>query len=242
MKNTKEPAAIKRYIEIKHNQINISLALSALTLMLLGMSRPAGAETLYSLNDLGPISEVGADNLHINNSGQVIGTSVSAMNSFRTAPNSPINQETDDLGNLGGGNSYARGINKSGQVVGDSGTASREFHAFRTAPNSLINPETDDLGTLGGGNSYARGINKSGQVVGDSGTASGEFHAFRTAPNSPINPETDDLGTLGGRSVTVGGDISSSANDINESGQVVGFSRTAGTPQVPARVSASNFV
>ena len=194
MKNTKEPAAIKRYIEIKHNQINISLALSALTLMLLGMSRPAGAETLYSLNDLGPISEVGADNLHINNSGQVIGTSVSAMNSFRTAPNSPINQETDDLGNLGGGNSYARGINKSGQVVGDSGTAS------------------------------------------------GEFHAFRTAPNSPINPETDDLGTLGGRSVTVGGDISSSANDINESGQVVGFSRTAGTPQVPARVSASNFV
>ena len=55
MKNTKEPAAIKRYTEIKHNQVNISLALSDLTLMLLGMSRPAGAETVYSLTDLGSI-------------------------------------------------------------------------------------------------------------------------------------------------------------------------------------------
>jgi len=138
MKNTKEPAAIKPCIKSKHNQVNISLALSALTLMLLGMSRPAGAETLYSLTDLGSIPNSFA--YGINNSGQVIVTELIfglSSKGFRAAPNSLINQAMD-LGTLGGSSSVANGINKAGQVVGQSNTASGQDHAYRTAANTIL--------------------------------------------------------------------------------------------------------
>ncbi len=67
--------------------------------------------------------------------------------------------------------------------------------------------------------STAYGINNSGQVVGQSIVPSIDVfrsNAFRTAPNSAIAPATDNLGTLGGNSST--------AYDINDSGQVVGES------------------
>jgi probable HAF family extracellular repeat protein len=76
-----------------------------------------------------------------------------------------------------------------------------------------------DLGTLGGSWSYANGINASRQVVGRANTSSNGDHAFRTAPNSPINPATDDLWSDSPPGFAFEYNW---ANDINDSGQVVG--------------------
>jgi probable HAF family extracellular repeat protein len=123
-----------------------------------------------------------------------------------------------DLGTLGGSLSRATAINRFGQVVGSSTTASGQRHSFRTAANSSINIFTDDLGTLGGLETYATDINASGRAVGRSRLGTGAFHAFRTSPNAPIDAATDDLGTFGG--------LSSQAGGINDAGQVTGSADT----------------
>ncbi|MBI5747805.1 MAG: hypothetical protein HZA00_01680 [Nitrospinae bacterium] len=72
-----------------------------------------------------------------------------------------ISYTITDLGTLPGGNqSYAYGINNSGQVVGSAFTEAGYYHAFLYSGGVM-----QDLGTLGGTHSFASGINDSGQVV-----------------------------------------------------------------------------
>lgn len=190
-------------------------------LIVLGVVQCASQE--YTIIDLGTETTV----VGINNSGQIVGwirNSDGSTCSYRTAPNTPVNCSTDDLGSfLSDDWCVVGGINDSGQVVGECTAAVNPltYHAFRTAPNSLINQSSDDLGTLGGRLSFARAINASGRATGSANnTGDATVHAFRTAPNASIDPAADDLGTLGG--------ILSVGYGINRFGQVAGYSFTPG--------------
>ncbi len=74
-----------------------------------------------------------------------------------------------------------------------------------------------DLGTLGGTGSIATGINDLGQIVGGARTAGGEAHAFVYEDGEMLR-------------IGVPGPLSA-AQDINNSGQVVGFSGPATDPR-----------
>ena len=100
---------------------------------------------------------------------------------------------------LGGTGSTATGINRWGDVVGNTGT--RGF--------AWLGGKYVDLGTLGGANSTANGINDARQIVGGSDTAAGQFHAYVYAGGG-----MSDLGTLGGNR--------SEAFAINNLGVIVG--------------------
>lgn len=114
-----------------------------------------------------------------------------------------------DLGTLGGSFSSANGINSAGDVVGFSSLDDDDVVSARAF--LYANGVMRDLGALGEGNvSEATAINDRGQITGHSWVA-GNSHAFLYEQGA-----MRDLGTLGGRY--------SFAYDINNAGQVVGWS------------------
>jgi probable HAF family extracellular repeat protein len=150
----------------------------------------------------------------LNDEGVAVGQSLAPDGNFRAFASYP-DGTVRDLGALGIFDSYARGINNSGVVVGDSGVEpNNQNHAFRYAG---VGP-MQDLGTLGGSISIAFDINDNGLVVGWSYTAGNLVpRAFRSfGPGS-----MQGLGALPG-----GGDSSASA--VSDQGVIVGGARAIG--------------
>ena len=113
-----------------------------------------------------------------------------------------------NLGTLGGSESRAYSINNSGQVVGESNTATNGFRGFLYSAGAMT-----DVGSLGGSTSVANWINDAGQIAGDSQTSLFRGHAFLKT-----GPAMTDLGTLGGRN--------SRAITVNNQGLVGGCADT----------------
>ena len=181
-------------------------------------STPIKASADWMITGLGTLGGTHSVAMSINDFGQVVGYSTidpndSVTRAFITGPNGV---DMTDLGAFGGSHSIAYGINNSGQVVGyDHGFSSppfkQDYYYFITGPNGIGRTSLDIFQQYG----LAKSLNDSGQVVGDFGYPNkGDHHAFITGPNGR---GMTDLGTLGGSE--------SRALDVNNLGQVVGYSK-----------------
>jgi probable HAF family extracellular repeat protein len=157
-----------------------------------------------------------------------------------------VSYNVTDLGTLGSTTSLPIGINAYGQVVGYSNVDSTSYHGFLYSGGTMA-----DLGTWGGMYSDAYDINNSGQIAGSSTYANGTGHACvwtngvatdlgvlagdTGSQASAINNSGQVVGTSSGSTrqrafLYSGGsktDISRGnawcyAEDINDSGQIVG--------------------
>lgn len=126
-----------------------------------------------SVNDVSLPGSSWAAAYAVNGSGAIAGYAMDGNGAFQAYTWWPGGAYTV-LGTLGGRNSYAFGMNDSGQVVGNSTTAPGYSRAFVWDSSGLR-----DLGTLGGLQSYAYGINNAGAAVGYSYVSgSDDTHAF----------------------------------------------------------------
>lgn len=176
---------------------------------------PNGHAFIYSngaMQDIGVLTHASYSvGQAINNLGQVAGYSqLNAQAGYKAFLYS--NGTILDLGNLGGANSYSRGINDNGLVVGYSQIASGAEHAFLFSGGTM-----HDLGILPStSSSRANAINASGKVVGYSSIAANNDLAFiYDSSNGMVN-----LNTLIDPS---SGWVLQQAADINDVGQITGY-------------------
>jgi probable HAF family extracellular repeat protein len=132
-----------------------------------------------------------------------------------------------DLGTLGGAESFADGVSADGSVViGSTRNASGQWRAFRwTAAAGM-----QDLGTLGGDRSEAYGVSEDGSVVvGSARNLSGHYRAFRWTAAGGM----EDLNITYAHVLTNGSFIDV-ARDISPDGRYIvgkGYNSSAGRPE-----------
>jgi probable HAF family extracellular repeat protein len=193
------------------------------------------------IHDLGTLGGTASFAEVLNNRGQVVGNSlndvpdpISIMGMggglTMTQTHGFIWQDgkMQDLGTLGGPDSWASFINARGQVAGASYTNDAVDPNTETPQIDLFvwqDGKMKDLGNLGGNSGYvglpgiATGINDRGEVTGGMTLADGQtVDAFLWNGHELL-----DLGSLGGGSYAEG---------INNSGEVAGFTNFRGNQNV----------
>ena len=166
--------------------------------------------------DLGP-----GQATDINGSGTVVG--FNGTRALLWAPRLGGGYETPvDLGTLGGPSSRAEAINDAGQVTGESVVVTTgDYHAYLRS-GSLMSDIHPATGPLAGGTSYAFGMNGAGNVVGQWNGVTTQSFLWTPAGGMQLLP------TLGGTQGV--------ALDMNDNGQVVGWSDPAPGQQLEAYI------
>jgi probable HAF family extracellular repeat protein len=191
----------------------LSVAASGL---IVGVTTSTGVDhaTVWSkgvMTDLGPVGQGRASRAYdVDARGQIVGSADTGG-----LPNTTVAVLWESgipsiLPSLGGTYSYARAINSSGDIVGNSGRSGDNLSQPVLWKDGLatVLPVLTELG------SQANDINDGGTIVGSSRLPSGIAHAVVWEGGSIL-----DIGTLGG--------AQSDASAINERGQVVGTSQTS---------------
>jgi probable HAF family extracellular repeat protein len=203
---------------LKPNVSAATLTFAALLTLIFGAAR--GDNSIrFGLVD--PPGTTAIEALDINEAGTIVGWGHYPRRDPQAFEmGDPFSREPEWIPPLRNGlGNYARGINESGVIVGEShvgGTTT--IHAY-TYDSRQTNPFRD-LGSLGGYKSVAYAVNDSGVVVGSStlpGALLHQTHAFLHLGSA--SDQMIDLGTLGG--------FSSSAADINNANEIVGFSHNS---------------
>ena len=205
---------------LKSKLTQAAFAALAAALLLAGLPVNARVALLpaYTIEDLGGFGGADARAYGINSSGQVAGYSMNS-GGFHRAFRFTDGGGLLDLGAIrGSAYSNAVAVNDHGQVAGngDHHPGSGDYTPFRYTDNVGVK----DLGTLPGHYaSIATGINNHGAVVGESVVIPPATltRAFRYTDGAGMQ----DLGTLGGSRT--------SAQGINDRGEVVGWAQTPTT-------------
>jgi probable HAF family extracellular repeat protein len=176
--------------------------------------------------DLGTLGGAISGATGINDRGEIVGSSYMAPGSLAYHPFLYRHGLMQDLGTLGGSRGAANAINDLGEIVGYSSTTSNlEIHPFLYSHEHM-----QDLGTLGGTqlfpggvytiDNYASAINDWGQIVGQAIITNGDSHAFVYSHEKMT--DLNRLVTLTTTNGPAGFLVLTSANGINDWGQVVG--------------------
>jgi probable HAF family extracellular repeat protein len=189
----------------------------------------------YTVTDLGTLPGGNfSQPFFITKNGQVSGSSNLADGSSHAVVWS--REQATDLGTLGGSNSIAFGVNDAGQAVGEAETSAsdpngEDFCGFGThliclpfeSANGVMNP----LSTLGGNNGVATAISSGGEVAGfaENSTPDPGCPAPQVLHFQPVVWEKGVIHEL----PTFEGDPDGVAEQINDSGEVVGGSGTCAT-------------
>ena len=154
----------------------------------------------------------------VNDLGRVVGIGTGS-NGLNRAFRSTKSGKLEELGTLGGDESWAYAINNAGQVVGSASFISTDTHAF------LFDETTgmSDLGTLGGYTSAAFALNSKGLVVGTAELTSRESRAFVWSSSEGMRDLNEFIPVNAGW-------ILSEARGVNDSGQIVGSGLLNGKP------------
>ncbi len=160
---------------------------------------------IQDLGLLDPVNGISGQATSVNCNGQVVGSSDSPgtdwpANAFLYNAGGPL----IDLGTLGGQESFAYGINESGQIAGEAQTASGAWHGVLWS----VGGATVDLGS----GFIATAINNEGLI---GGVSTQTLHA---AIYNMSTGSITDIGTLGG--------AQSQVNGMSDRGLAVGLAET----------------